>query len=227
MENRDQKLTEHIAELRKRVMRIGIFALILLPLFFYFSPLLIKRFWEGLINEDMFIYSPMEWLLLRLFFSLILSMFFLYPYAMLELYLFAKPGLYEPERKFLKLIIIPSYLIFLAGCFISYEFLLPFIYSFSSGNSFYSAEKTILNAIKLSFALGFLLQIPLAVFLLEKLKIINYQTLKSLRLPIYLLLIFLIFNSPTDLGGLTQIATLILFFIMFELSLFVLSWSKR
>lgn len=227
MEDRDQKITEHIAELRMRVMRIVIFVLILLPLFLYFSPTLIQRFWRGLINEEMFVYSPLEWVLLRLVLSLILSVIVLYPYAMFELYLFAKPGLYESERKFLKLMIISSYLVFLAGSYLSYEFLVPFIYNFSSGNPYYSVEKTTLNAIKLSFALGLLFQIPLAMFLLEKFNLLSYQTLKNLRLPIYLVLVLFMLNSPTDLSGLAQIAILLSFFIMFEVGLFILGLSKR
>lgn len=227
MQDRDQGIVEHIAELRARVTRVVILLLFLLPLLFYFSPDLIQRFWKEVVNEEMFVYSPLEWILLRLVFSLILSLIFLYPYAVLELYLFAKPGLYEPERRFLKFAIIPSYLLLLAGSYISYKFLVPFLFSLSSGNPFYSAERTVMNALKLSLSLGFLLQIPLAIFLLDKFRIVGYETMRALRLPIYLVLIALIFNSSADLGGLTMIVLLLSFFIMFELSLFVLGLSKR
>ncbi|MDI9610606.1 MAG: twin-arginine translocase subunit TatC [Archaeoglobales archaeon] len=227
MEDREQKITEHIAELRRRVTRIVILLLMILPVIFYFSPELIKRFWQELLNEEMFVYSPLEWLLLRLVFSLIFSMIVLYPYAIFELYLFAKPGLYESERKFLKFAMIPSYLLFLIGSYTAYKFLVPILYSFSYGNPFYSAEKTALNAIKLSFAFGIILQIPLAIFLLDKFKVVSYQTLRMLRMPIYLISLLLILNSPTDFGGLTQIAILISFFIMFELSILITSISKR
>ncbi|MCS7130879.1 MAG: twin-arginine translocase subunit TatC [Archaeoglobaceae archaeon] len=227
MEEREQKITEHIAELRRRVTRISISLLVLFPIVFYFSSELIKRFWQDLLSEEMFVYSPLEWILLRLVFSLIFSLILLYPYAIFELYLFAKPGLYESEIKFLKFIMIPSYFIFLLGSYVSYKFIVPFLYSFSYGNPFYSAEKTVLNAMKLSFALGILLQIPLAIFILDKLRIINYQTLKRLRLPLYLILVFFILNSPTDFGGLTQIAVLVSFFIIFELSILIIGLSKR
>ncbi len=223
----DQDLTEHITELRARVTRVGILLLFLLPLLFYFSPDLIRRFWEGVVDEEMFVYSPMEWILLRLGFSLILSLVIIYPYAMLELYLFAKPGLYESERKFLKFAIIPSYLLFLAGSYISYKFLVPFLYTLSAGNPFYSAEKTILSVLKLSFSLGFLLQIPLAIFLLDRFKVLSYETLRDLRLPIYLILLAIVFNSSADIGGLTMVALALSFFLMFEFSLFVIGLSKR
>jgi len=227
VEDREQELTEHIAELRRRVIRIVSLLLILLPVLFYFSPYFIQKFWGELIGEQMFAFSPPEWILLRLVFSLILSAIFVYPYAMLELYLFAKPGLYDSERQFLKAIIIPSYVLFLAGSYISYKFFVPFLYSLSSGNPFYSVEKTALNAIKLSFAFGILLQIPLAMFLLDKFRILSYQSLRSMRIPIYLLLTILLLNSSADLGGLTQIAIIISFLIMFELGLLLLGVSKR
>lgn len=227
MQDREQKVTEHIAELRVRMTRIVIFLLLLLPTLFYFSPVLIQLFWKEVINEEMFAYSPLEWILLRFVFSLILSLIILYPYAMLELYFFAKPGLYESERRILKFAIIPSYLLFLTGSYISFEFLVPFLYSLSSGNAYYSVERTALNALKISFALGILLQIPFAIFLLDKFKIMSYQTMKNMRLLIYLFLLALIFNSSADLGGLTQIALTLSFFIMFELGLFLLRLSKR
>lgn len=227
MEDREQKITEHIAELRKRVTRVSVSLLLIFPVVFYFSPELIKKFWQELINEEMFVYSPLEWILLRLIFSLILSLVILYPYAIFELYLFAKPGLYESERKFLKFTMIPSYLIFLVGTYTAYKLLVPFLYSFSYGNPFYSAEKTALNAIKLSFAFGMILQIPLAIFLLDKFKIISYETIKKLRVPIYLLAVFLILNSPVDLGGLAQLSFLISLLIMLELSILLLGVSKR
>ncbi|MDK2876923.1 MAG: sec-independent protein translocase protein TatC [Archaeoglobaceae archaeon] len=227
MQDKEQRVTEHIAELRARVIRIGILLLLLLPIVFYFSPVLIQRFWEEVIKEEMFAYSPLEWILLRLVFSLILSLIILYPYAMFELYMFAKPGLYETERRILKFAIIPSYLLFLAGSYISFEFLVPFLYSLSYGNAYYSVEKTALNALKISFALGIFLQIPFAIFLLDKFRIVSYQTMKSVRLPIYIFIFAIILNSSEDLGGLTQIITLISSFIMYELGLFMLRLSKR
>lgn len=221
------ELKEHIAELRKRVRRVILSFALIFPLTLYFSPNLIKKFWGELIGEEMFVYSPTEWVLLCLVVSLIISMIVVYPYAMFELYLFAKPGLYDSERRFLKIAIIPSYIVFLVGSYISYKFLVPFLYSFSFGNHFYSVEKTTLNALKLSFAFGILLQIPLVIILLESFRIVSYQTLKNLRLPLYLILTAFLLNSPADIGGLTQLAIILSFFIMFEISLLILRVSKR
>lgn len=225
MENGE--LIEHIAELRKRVRRVVLSVVLVLPVSLYFSPALIRRFWGELIGEEMFVYSPTEWVMLCLVLSLIVSMIIVYPYAMLELYLFAKPGLYDSERRFLKFAIIPSYLVFLAGSYVSYKFLIPYLYSFSYGEHFYSVGKTTINAIKLSFALGILLQIPLAIILLDSFRIVSYQTLKNLRLPIYLVMIAFLLNSPADIGGLTQVAIILSFFIMYELGLLILRFSKR
>ncbi|MEM0215689.1 MAG: twin-arginine translocase subunit TatC [Archaeoglobaceae archaeon] len=225
MENGE--LVEHVAELRKRLKRIVLSLTLVLPLALYFSPTLIEKFWGELVGEKMYVYSPTEWILLCLVLSLVVAMIIVYPYAMLELYLFAKPGLYDSERRFLKFAIIPSYLVFLAGSYVSYKFLVPYLYSFSFGEHFYSVEKTTINAIKLSFAFGILLQIPLVVILLDSFRIVSYQTLKNLRLPIYLVLIAFLLNSPTDIGGLTQLAIILSFFIMFELSLLLLRFSKR
>lgn len=225
-EDKELRITEHIAELRKRAIRVF---LVFLPLFstiLYFSPKLIQKLWWELVKEEMFAFNVLEWILLNLTFSLILSFILLYPYAIFEIYQFAKPGLYKHERRFLRSLLLSSYALFIFGLMVSYKILLPLLFSLSYGNPFFSVEKTMSNALRISFTFAISLQIPLAVFMLDLFKIISYETLKNLRLPVYLLLTILILNSSTDFSGFAQIAILITFGLMFELGLTILKFGK-
>lgn len=225
LEDRELEITEHIAELRMRVLRISIAIIIAVSVMFYTSYSLLLNFWHTLVgDEPIYIFSPIEWVVIRLTFSTLLSLIILYPYIIYEFYLFAKPGLYEHERKFLKSILLPSYLIFIFGLFFAYEFV-PFLYRIAMANSlepYLSAEKTITNAFKLLFTFGIFFQIPLAMVLANRFKIVDYETFKSFRIPVYIVILLLITNLTIDFTGLTQFACLTLFVIMYELGLLML-----
>ncbi|MEM2120809.1 MAG: twin-arginine translocase subunit TatC [Archaeoglobaceae archaeon] len=227
VEDKEQSLLEHLAELRSRVRRVFILLLVFMPVVFIFSPKIIKLLWSELVGEEMFAFSVTEWIFLNLSLSLVFTLILIYPYLMLELYLFAKPGLYENERKFLKTVLIPSYVLFLFGIIFAFKFLVPFLYRFSYGEEFFSVGRTLGNAVNIAFFFAISLQIPLAVYLLDRFKIVDYDTMKKLRLPIYLLIVMLILNSPTNLSGISQILVLILFGAMFELGLLLVGMSKR
>ncbi|MEM1578491.1 MAG: twin-arginine translocase subunit TatC [Archaeoglobaceae archaeon] len=226
-EDKELRITEHIAELRKRALRVFLVFLLLFPALLYFSPKLIQNLWWELVKEEMFAFNVLEWILLNLTFSIILSLILLYPYAIFEIYQFAKPGLYGHERRFLKSLLLPSYALFLLGLMISYKIILPLLFSLSYGDPFFSVERTMSNALRISFTFAISLQIPLAVFMLDRFRIATYETLRNLRLPVYLLLTILILNSSTDFSGFAQIATLITLGLMFELGLTILKFSKR
>ncbi|NHW88202.1 MAG: hypothetical protein HA490_00820 [Archaeoglobales archaeon] len=227
MEDREQKLTEHIAELRKRLKRVVIALASVTLVILFFSPTIIKIFWQEIVGKQMFVFGVMEWILLNLIFSLILGLIVVYPYASFELYMFAKPGLYSNERRFLKLALIATYILFILGIFLALRFIVPALYSLSYGEEFYSAERTITSALKIAFIFAFSLQIPLAIFLLDIFGVVKYETMKSFRIPIYVISILVIFNSPIDISGFTQIASMLTFILMFELGLALLGLSKR
>jgi sec-independent protein translocase protein TatC len=225
-EDRELELREHIEELRKRLLRVCIILIVAVSISYYVSYPYLLAFWYSLVGENpIYVFSPIEWVVIRLGFSLITSLIFLYPYVIYELYLFAKPGLYEHERRFLKAILIPSYGIFLFGTFFAYKFVVPTIYSIaltSAADPYLSAEKTLTNAFKLLISFGFFFQIPLFMVLSDRFGVVKYSTYRSLRIPVYILILVFITNLTMDFTGLTQIASLALFIIMYEVGLLLL-----
>ncbi len=230
-EDREMPLTEHVAELRKHVVRAAIVFIAFLSIVLYFSPGLIMAFWRNTIgNVPLYTYSPLEWIVTCLTLSIVVTAIFLYPYIIYELYLFAKPGLYEHERKFLKTLLIPSYLIFLLGVFISYKFVVPAIYHFALSNTFapyLSAEETLQNAFRMFLVTGIFFQVPLAMILADKFGIVDYKTFKNLRLPLYVIFFMIVTNVSMDITGITQIASVLIFAAMFETGLLFLKIKKK
>uniref|UniRef100_A0A7C3ZEC7 Twin-arginine translocase subunit TatC n=1 Tax=Archaeoglobus fulgidus TaxID=2234 RepID=A0A7C3ZEC7_ARCFL len=230
-EDRELELREHIEELRKRLIRICIILIAAVSISYYVSYPYLLSFWYSLVGENpIYVFTPLEWVVIRLAFSVVTSLLLLYPYVIYELYLFAKPGLYEHERKFLKAILIPSYGIFLFGTFIAYKFVIPVLYSIAlsgAADPYLSAERTITNALKLLIYFGFFFQIPLFMVLSDRFGIINYSTYKGLRIPAYIFILLFITNLTMDFTGLTQIAALVLFIIMYETGLVMLRILSR
>jgi sec-independent protein translocase protein TatC len=230
-EDREMELTEHIAELRTHVIRIAVVLIAAISVFFYISPSLIHHVWETMLgSKPIYTFSPIEWFVTRLTFSALLSLIFFYPYIIYELYLFAKPGLYEHERKFLRSLLVPSYVIFLAGVYVSYKFVVPLIYNFAilpSYEPYLSAERTMQNAFRLFIAFGFFFQIPLAMILAEKFRLIDYRTFRNLRIPIYVVVFILITNVSMDFTGLTQITSLLTFIVMYEVGMLLLAIKNK
>jgi len=232
-EDRELELTEHVEELRKRLVRVCIALILATSVSYYISYRYLLEFWYSLVGKNpIYVFSPLEWVIIRLSFSILVSLILLYPYIIYELYLFAKPGLYEHERRFLKSILIPSYGIFILGMFFAYKLVVPFLYSLaltSSADPYFSAEKTVTNAFKLLISFGFFFQIPLFMILSDRFRVIEYSTYKSFRIPIYILILIFITNMTMDFTGLTQIASLTLFVVMYETGLLILKLlnSKR
>jgi len=229
-EDRELELKEHIEELRKRLIRISAVLFLAVSTLFFVSYPYLVRFWNSLVGESpIYVFSPLEWIVIRIGFSILLSLIILYPYIMYELYLFAKPGLYDHERKFLKAILIPSYGIFLFGIFFAYKFVVPLLYtiSLSTAEPYLSAERTITNALKLLISFGFFFQIPLFMVLSDRFGVVNYSTYRNLRIPVYLIVFIFITNMTMDFTGLTQIASLSLFIVMYEIGLMMLRMLGR
>ena len=225
-EDRELELTEHVEELRKRLLRISVVLIAATSVSYYISYSYLLEFWYSLVGRNpLYVFSPLEWVVIRLSFSILVSLIILYPYIIYELYLFAKPGLYEHERKFLKSVLVPSYGIFLLGMFFAYKFVVPYLYSValaSSVDPYLSAEKTVTNAFKLLISFGFFFQIPLFMILSDRFRIIEYSTYKSFRIPVYILILIFVTNLTMDFTGLTQIASLALFVVMYEIGLLML-----
>ncbi len=225
-EDKEMELREHLSELRKRTLRVLAVIIAGMVVVFPFSSKLIKEFWEGLfVRElDMVIYTPTEWIVTQLLFSLILVIFATYPFLVYELYQFAKPGLFEHERKFVKTFLPFSYLLFLLGTGIAYFIVIPKLYSWAVVPYFgaepeLSVKRTLYGAFKIFFAFGLTFQIPVLALISVKLGLIDSDWLKGKRIIVYIAIFILATNITFDISGISQIVILILVAVMYELSI--------
>jgi sec-independent protein translocase protein TatC len=233
-EDREMELREHLAELRKRTIRVLVVVVVGIAVVFPFSPRLIREFWEGLFVKDldMVVYTPTEWIVTQLIFSLLLVVFATYPFLVYELYQFAKPGLFEHERRFVKTFLPFSYLLFLLGTGLAYFVIIPKIYSWAVVSYFgaephLSVKKTLYGAFKIFFAFGLTFQIPVLALISVRLGLIDTNWLKGKRIIVYIAIFILATNLTFDISGISQLVILALVAVMYEFSILIARLMER
>ena len=101
MQDRDQALSDHLAELRRRALICVIpFLLLLIPAFYYADRLLSAVFRLCTAQGcEIYLMAVTDALSLRLRAALLMAMLCLLPLLIIEALLFAFPGLYPHERR--------------------------------------------------------------------------------------------------------------------------------
>ncbi len=233
-EDVDMELTEHIAELRKRLTRIVVALVAGLIVVFNFSDKIIRELWNYLFHTHiaMVAFSPTEWIMARLAVSLVISFTVLYPYIMYELYLFAKPGLYEHERRFVKIFLPFSYVLFLTGAALAIFVVLPRMYSlfvrgYLGARPFLSVKRTLYSTFKVALAFGLAFQIPVLVAIAARLGIVNSKWLKDKRLIVYIAVFLLATNVTLDFTGISQLIVLSVVVVMYEVSILIAKLMEK
>lgn len=233
-EDKKMDITEHLGELKMRTIRICIFLGIGIAITFQFAGRMIKEVWENIFSQkmDMVIFTPTEMFMAQFVFSFVFVFFIGYPYIVYELYNFAKPGLYEHERTFVKMFLPFSYLLFLLGTALAYFIVIPRVYSLATLNyfgaePFLSVQGTLYGMFKIFLAFGLAFQIPVFAVIAVKLELIDSGWLKGKRLLIYIAIFILATNITFDITGLSQIIVLGLVVIMYEISILLASLIER
>ena len=197
-ENGKMPFTEHLAELRKRLIicfvgigvgfaiaysfKESLFVLLMHPLKGALAPGQ-KLIYTGL-PEAFFVYIQVA------FFGGIL---FAAPLILFEMWMFIAPGLYEHERRFLFPLLFLSVLFFAAGVLFGYSIVFPYAFkyllSFDSDlvQALPSMREYLSLATTLLIAFGFIFQLPLVVTMLARLGIVTSRFLSKNRKYAFLL----------------------------------------
>ncbi len=224
----EQEITEHLIELRQRLIvvlvALGIFSVL-------FAATLSRDVINLLIrvllpqNTKVIALSPLEYVYSYLLISVVLGIYLATPVAIYEIFKFAEPGLYPHERRLFLRVVPLSFLLFSIGAAVALIFVIPpsarFLVFYSEG----LAEPMLVLRRFISFVstvvviFGLIFQIPLAVSFAVKAGLITTSWLRQKRRYIYALLLAsgIIFSpDPTPVTPLVVALTLV---FVFELSL--------
>ena len=224
-----REVTEHLDELRKRLLIVMYFFVAAMLVGFFLSKPLIYQMqnasWTNGIQMHAFqVTDPLKIYLLVI---VIIAFVIVLPVIMYQLWAFVAPGLHNNERK-LTLSYIPIVMVLmLGGMAFGYFILVPYIIDFTFQ---LSDEMGIVTTIGINQYFGFLFrtvipfglvfQMPILVLFLTQLGIITPMFLKKNRKYAYfILLIFAALIAPPDL--MTHIMLTIPMIILYEISIYI------
>ncbi len=230
-----EKLTYHLAELRKTILSVIICLIILFPLGYFLAPYCI----DWLVNRSSFnqpftlnFFSPMEVFLVNLKIGFVIAFVIGFPFIIYKIWKFLLPALYEKEKKFLKMAVFCSTFLFVLGAAMCVAFVLPLIIKFSM--SFATDKIQPMLGISnflclcgwLMLAFGLMFQFPIAIYFLVKFGIISIEILINKRpYVIVILLFFAALLTPPDM--ISQLLLFIPTYLLFEIGLLFAKISKK
>lgn len=232
MEKEFTALDEHLRELRKRLIRVAaVFVLLTLGGLYIAGPLIRYLTVSGpAAGIALNTFSPWDSIQIYMQVSFFIGLAFSLPYALLELWLFVKPGLKPLEQKAAIFYIPLAAFLFAAGFAFAYLIVFPMAFYFTSSVTkslgfmqtygiaqFFSFMFNILLPVALLF------ELPVVVLFLTKIRVLNPYWLKKIRKAAYLVLI-IIAASMTPPDVISDILVAAPLIGLYEVSIF-LSWS--
>ena len=110
------------------------------------------------------------------------------PYILYELFCFTLPALYENERKYSVYIAVIIYIHFIIGVLMSYFIIFPISFRFlgtysvaDKVNTMITLSSYITTFTSLTLVMGVVFQLPVIIFILSKMGIVNFQILSKYR----------------------------------------------
>lgn len=187
------KFSSHLGELRLRIIKIS-YALILgFTVAYYFSDQIISFMERPLLQNlppgenHLYYMGLMEKFFIYLKWSSYSGTLLVSPYILFQIWKFISPGLYEHEKKAIRLFLIVSFIFFVLGLAFSYYFVLPYTFKFLIDFGA-KTEKPMINlsqyfslTAQLSITTAILFEMPVLIVLLGRLGILRVKTLTKYR----------------------------------------------
>ena len=166
-------------------------------------------------------YTPTEFLRLKLYLSLIVSIVISYPLWIIGIYNFSSPALTDKEKKTFQISSSVGFTLFILGSMLGLYYLTPFIFEILLNNDNITVAKlsiysTIKLLISISLFSGILLSLPLVtMFLIE-----HSDSKIQLRKYLYILILALIVLGTPEPSMIINLIFLIFFGLIMELTMF-------
>lgn len=232
---KDMTLTDHLEELRKRLIRIVII-LVLGFLVTYSQGERIAEFLLAPLRSAMGSSGKIVYLNL---FDKVISDFILSfwssilltcPFWFYQIWAFVRPGLHDKEVKVIKPFIFAGFMLFIAGILFGYYGLFPLTFQvlMQSGvkdvEAMISLKEYLSLASKVLVVLGLIFQLPVIMLILGFMGLVTKYSLRNLRRYIYVgLAIFSAVITPTP-DPFTMMILWVPLILLYEIGVLAVAW---
>jgi len=222
-------ITEHVEELRERLIKSAIAVVVGFFIAWPFKKeilLFLERPLPDNLKGKLIFLSPPEAFFTALKVSFFAGLLIALPFVLYQLWKFVEPGLYEHEKKFILPFIFFSVFFFFLGAAFAYYVILPFGLRFLLGfmGDLLTPQITIGSyisfVIQMILAFGLVFLLPVVVWLLSKLGVINYRTLEKNR-KFAILSIFVVAAVLTPPDAFSQVMMALPLMALYELSIWI------
>ncbi|MDI9571385.1 MAG: twin-arginine translocase subunit TatC [Pseudomonadota bacterium] len=231
-------MISHLAELRTRLYRIliavgmGFFAC------YYFREglfrIITKPLTEVLPKDGHMIFTGMPeaffiYMKIAFFASLLLTS----PYTLFQVWKFVSPGLYSSERRFAIPFVLVSTMLFLGGVAFGYFLVLPTAFEFFIAFSTDFLKPMISFREYLSFTMKFLLafgisfELPVFIFFLTKVGVVNAPLLSRYRRYAILMIFIVAAILTPSPDAFSQILMAVPLMFLYEISILISRYAGR
>jgi sec-independent protein translocase protein TatC len=237
-EEHKMSLTEHLVELRKRLTNSLIALGIGFGVCYYYKDwifdIVTRPLTQVLPKNSYLVYTGLTeafftYMKVAFFASLIITS----PFILYQIWKFIVPGLLPKERKYVVPFVISSSFLFITGVLFGYFVALPPAFEFfvSFNNKYLQAMLSFKDYLSLfvTFLLGFgvSFELPIFIFFLTKLGIVNAKMLsKQRRYAILLIFVVAAVLTPSP-DALSQILMAIPLMFLYEVSIFVSKFAEK
>ncbi|MFC4322139.1 twin-arginine translocase subunit TatC [Litchfieldia salsa] len=223
MEKETMQLTDHLAELRKRL----IITLLTFIVALIGSLVFVGDLYHYLVRDldgKLALLGPGDILWVYMVIASVFAVAFTIPIAAYQVWSFIKPALSNEEQRATLMFIPGLFILFIIGISFGYFVLFPLVLSFlleiagDQFQTFFTAEKYFQFMLHLTLPFGFLFEMPAVVMFLTRLGIVTPQKLiKGRKIAYFLLVAISVLITPPDL--ISDVLVIIPLFILYEISI--------
>jgi sec-independent protein translocase protein TatC len=180
-------LRAHLEELRKRLLKSFIAVVLTTTLSFIFADRIFRLLESRAGNIDLIYIEMTEMVETYFLVAIVSGVILALPYLVYQVVMFIRPGLTDKERRYLYILLPGVFLCFAAGVAFGFFVLVPpaieFLISFGAdiAKPQIRVENYISLMTRLLFAIGLCFELPLLMYFLAKIRILNAAMLSRYR----------------------------------------------
>jgi len=233
-EEEKQTIIEHLEDLRKSLI-ISVLAIIIAAVgSFYYSEQILSIIISPLkaLNENLIVTGVTEAFFVKLKLSFLAGFVIAFPVVVWAIWRFFKPALYPHERKYVYMLFPITLILFVVGVLFAYFGILRLVLNFfiyiagENLETMFKVDQYVSFVMAFTIPFGLVFELPVVVFFLSKIGIINHKMLANNRK--YALLVIVILAAALTPGPdpVSQIFMALPVYLLYEVSIWVSKLSR-